>query len=120
MFIENKNVQFIGLNQLHEDDQEKIKDIIYNKYIFIEREIKRINSLRFHFKVYEKGGRKKYSVHLLVDSPTGVITVDRMYGPTQWDPIAAVYEVIDKAREQIRRKFRTDSSYHKPHEGGVL
>lgn len=106
MYKKRNNVQFIGLKDLHPDDQEKIKDIIYTKSLFIEREIKKINSLRLHFKTYKQGGNKRYSVHLMINSPGKVITADRVSESSRWDPIAAVYEVIDDAREQIRHKFK--------------
>ena len=60
------SVQFVnitngtGLNELDSEDQEKIKEIIYNHAIELEREIKTVNMLRLHFKIYNKGGRKKY------------------------------------------------------------
>jgi hypothetical protein len=106
MYIEKKNVQFIGLNELDPDDQEKIKEVIFNKYPFIEREIKRINFIKVHFKIYKADGRKKYSIHMLIDSPNGIIVSDHVYEPAEWDPLAGVHMLIEKARTQIRHKFK--------------
>jgi len=100
-------VQFIGLNILDKDDQERIKDLFYKHAIEIEREIKTINNIRVHFKEYEKGGRKKYSIQMLIDSPTRAITVNHMYSPVQWDPIGIIHKLIDKAKRQIDHKLKT-------------
>ena len=112
-YVERNNIQFIGLKQLDQDDQKRIKDFLYSHVIELEREIKTIHMLRLHFKVYEKGGRKKYSVNLFLDSPTGPIEVNKMYTPAEWDPVACVHKVLDKAKEQIVKKFRTDENYPK-------
>ena len=119
-YVERKNVFFVGFNQLHPDEQKLIKNIIYKDYITLERELKKINSLKLTFKIYEKGGRKKYSVKLFLDSQAYPITVDKMYSPAEWDPVACVHKVLDKARKEIMHKFKTDSSYRKPYEKGGL
>ena len=106
-------VQFVGLNILDPFDQERIKNLFYQHAIEIEREIKTINNIRVHFKEYEKGGRKKYSVQLLIDSPMKPITVNIMSSPVQWDPVAIVHKLIDKARKQVQHKFKTDMPYKK-------
>jgi len=105
--IKRNIVQFIGLNIIDKEDQKRIKEILYQHVIEIERKIKTINNIRIHFKEYEKGGRKKYSVQLLIDSPTKPITVNHMYSPVQWDPIGIIHKLIDKAKRQIDHKFKT-------------
>jgi hypothetical protein len=109
-------VQFVGLKILDPLDQKRIKDLLYQHVIEIEREIKTINKVRIHFKEYEKGGRKKYSVQLLIDSPMKPITVNAMYSPVQWDPVGIVHKLIDKARKQIIHKFKTDTGYKKAYQ----
>ncbi|MBW2966764.1 hypothetical protein KY342_06695 [Candidatus Woesearchaeota archaeon] len=106
-------VQFVGLKILDPFDQKRIKDLFYQHAIEIEREVKTINKIRVHFKEYEKGGRKKYSVQLLIDSPMRPITVNSVYSPVQWDPVAIVHKLIKKARSQIIHKFKTDTPYKK-------
>lgn len=115
-YVERNNVQFVGFNELHPDDQKRIKEIVYAHYIDLERELKRINSLRLNFKVYEKGGRKKYSVQLLIDAHTKPITVNKMYSPVQWDPVASVHLMLDKAIKEVVHKFKTDGGWKKDHE----
>ena len=119
-YVEKKNVQFVGLDILDPADQRQIKDIIYKDFVTVERELKQITGLRIHFKEYEKGGRKKYSVQMTIDAETGPITVNKMYSPVQWDPVAIVHKLLDKARKEIIHKYKTDSSFRKPYEKGVL
>ena len=112
-YTERNVVQFVGLNILDPDDQKRIKDFLYQHVVEIERELKTINVIRIHFKEYEKGGRKKYSVQLLIDSPMRPITVNAVYSPVQWDPLAIVHKLIDKAKRQVAHKFKTDTPYKK-------
>ncbi len=114
--IKRNIVQFVGLNILDPGDQKRVKDLFYQHAIEIEREIKTINSIRVHFKEYEKGGRKKYSVQLLIDSPTRPITVNHMYSPVQWDPITIIHKLIDKVKRQIAHRFKTDTGYKKAYQ----
>jgi len=112
-YVERDNVQFVGLRFLDPEDQEKVKQIIHDHYIELERELKQITSLKVNFKQYQKGGRKKYSVQLMINAKTRPITVNKIYSPVQWDPIAALYLMIDKAKREISHKFHTDDSYQK-------
>jgi len=112
--IESKNVFFVGLNELDYADQKLIKDIIYDAYIKIERELKLPGKLKLHFKRYEKGGREKFSVHLFLDFPSSKpIVCTRVYDPAKWDAVAAVHILLKKARAQIVHKFKTDASFQK-------
>jgi len=119
-YVERENVQFVGLDLLDPSDQERIKKIIHDHYIELERELKNIKGLKLHFKEYKKQGKGKYSVHLFVDAQTRPITAEGVYTPIQWDPVAAVHNLLDKAKEQIRHKFRTDEDYPKPYSKGHL
>ena len=119
-YVVKKNVQFIGLDILDPTVQKVIKDIIYKDYVTLERELKQITGLRIHFKEMEKGGRKKYSVQLLIDAQTKPITVNKIYSPAQWDPVAIVHKLLDKARKEIIHKFKTDSNYRKDYEKGTI
>ncbi len=105
--IKRNIVQFVGLKILDKADQERIQDLFYQHSIEIEREIKTINNIRVHFKEYKKGGRTKYSIQLLIDSPTKPITVNHISSEVQWDPVAIVHKLIEKSKRQIDHKFKT-------------
>ena len=119
-YVEKKNVQFVGFDILDPADQKLIKDIIYKDFVTLERELKQINGLKIHFKEYQRGGRKKYSVQMTINAETGPITVNKMYSPVQWDPVAITHKLLDKARQRIIHKYKTDSSYRKDYEKGAL
>jgi hypothetical protein len=109
--IKRDLVQFVGLNGLDKGDQKRIKEVLYQHVVEIEREIKTINKVRIHFKEYEKGGRKKYSVQLLIDSPTKPITVNHTALKIQWDPVAIIHKLIEKAKRQIDHKLKAKKKY---------
>ena len=117
---EKNIIQFVGLNNLDERDQEQIKEIFLKEFQKVEREIRNINNVRVHFKIYEKGGNKKYSVKMLINAPTKPVTVNHMTEPASWDPVACVHKLIEKAVSEIKHKYKTDSSYDKPYEKGRL
>ena len=106
-FITRDLIQFIGLDQLSEADQKRIKEVLYQHFNEIEREIKQITAVKLHFKAYEKEGRKKYSVKLLIDSPTRPIVVDNMYSTLEWKPVAMVHKIIEKAKREIEHRLKT-------------
>ena len=119
-YVEKKNVQFVGFNILDPADQKQIKDILYKDFVTLERELKQITGLKIHFKEYQKGGRKKYSVQMTINAETGPITVNKMSSPVEWDPVAIVHKLMDKARQRLVHQYKTDSNYRKDYEKGVL
>lgn len=113
--IERPKIFFQGLKELDRFDQEKIRDIIYDEYIKLERELKKIIAIRIHFKKYERGGREKYSIKMYIDAPTRPFAVTTVYNPVEWDPVAIIHKLFDKARQQIVHRLKTDTSYRKPY-----
>ena len=118
--IIRKNVQFVGLTKLDPVDQKRIKEIIFDNFIKLERELKNIRGLKLHFKEHKIGGRRKCSVHLTINAATGPLTVDKIYSGAQWDPIAATHDILKNARQRIIHQYKTNSSYRKPYEKGAL
>jgi hypothetical protein len=117
------NVSFVGLDELTPGQQEKVKQIIYEHFVELEREIKHIRGLKVTFKAHNKkegNPRKKYSVTLFLDTLTKPITVNHIYREAQWDPVTCTHLAIDKAREEIMHKFKTNTDYRKPYQKGVL
>lgn len=107
MAKEVKNVFFVGLKNIHEKDQIKIKNIIYKDFQLLERELKKIKSLKLSFKCYQNGGRKKYSANLLIDLPGRPITVNNMVKKAEWDPIMITHQLLARARKEIMHIYKT-------------
>lgn len=103
------NVFFSGFKDIDRYDKERIKDIIYTKSQKLEREFKKLRSLRFHFKKYEEGGCVKYSVHLLIEGPTKPIAIDTK--TANWDAVKVINRIFSKARVHLGKKFK---SYKRP------
>lgn len=118
--VTRDNVYFVGLDKLDPADQERIKQIISSEYITLERELNRINSIKVHFKQYNKGGRTKYSVHLTIDAHAKPIIVDHVYEPVQWDAVATMHLLMKKARQEILHTFKTNTSWRKSYQKGIL
>ena len=113
-------VQFVGLSALDPADRIKVKSIINKEFITLSRELKNIEGLKVHFKVYEKEGKKKYSVQMSIEAETGPITINKMSSNLRWDVADITHKMMEKARERIIHIFKTDTSYRKPYEKGVL
>ena len=119
-YVEKQNVQFVGLKELEPADQEQVKKIVHDRFLNLERELKHIKGLKVHFKKHDKGGRPKFSVHIMIEANTGPIEVNKLYSPVQWNPVAAVHMLMDKAKVEIIHKYKTNTDYRKPYEKGVL
>jgi len=115
IYTELRNVFFSGLDELDKLDAERIKQVIYEHYQEIEREIQKPVKLKLHFKKYQHGGRDKYSVQLMVDFPGKPITAEHIYDPARWDVVAIVHKLLKKAKKEIAHKFKTETSYRKPY-----
>ena len=118
---EVKNVTFVGLSKLDPADRIRIKEVIMDHFVEIERVLKNVKGLKLHFKDYQKeGSRKKYSVSMIVNAETGPITINKMSENARWNQVAIVHSLIKKARKEIMHKYKTDSNYRKSYEQGVL
>jgi hypothetical protein len=115
VLVKRDNVFFTGLKLLDPADAKRIKDLIYERYITLERELKAPGKLKLNFKKYEHGGREKYSVHLMIDYPGKPITAEKVYNPVRYDVVGIVHKLLDKARREIIKKFKTNTSYKKPY-----
>ncbi|MEA3429684.1 MAG: hypothetical protein U9R08_00255 [Nanoarchaeota archaeon] len=99
------NVFFSGFRDLDKSDKKRIKEIIYSKSEKLEREFKKIKSLRFNFKTYEEGGSVKYSVHLLIDGPSKPIAIDTK--TANWDAVKVINRIFAKAKIHLEKKFKS-------------
>ncbi len=113
-------IQFVGLSALDPMDRIKVKNIIAKEFKTLSRELKNIHGLKVHYKCYEKEGKKKYSVQLSVDAETGPITINKMSSNLRWDAADITHKMMEKARARIIHQYKTNSSYRKPYEKGVL
>lgn len=112
----NFNIRFIGLNQAELEPYQKynVQKIASNEAFKLQREIHNAFSLVIHLKEYEKAGKKegkqhKYAVHLRVEYPGRIITVAQ----DDWDIETALRKTFENAKNNLKKKFKGDSSRKK-------
>ncbi len=103
----NFNIRFVGLSklQLEEYDIRSIKKIASNEAFKLQRDIQNDEfSLVVHVKEYNKAGnRRKFSVHLRVESPGETIAVDQF----DWDIRRAFHKAFDNAKNKVCSDLRS-------------
>ncbi|MBN1543950.1 hypothetical protein JW898_00645 [Candidatus Woesearchaeota archaeon] len=96
-------IQFIGLKELEEVDQEMVRKITAEYYPKIQRQIKNITSLVVHIKQYSKGGhRPKYSMHVRAVAPTKILETQKT---SEWDLSKALHNAFDDLEREIQHHF---------------
>jgi ribosome-associated translation inhibitor RaiA len=105
-------IQFKGVSDLSEEEKGVVNTLSTEYYQKIKRELKNITSIELHVKTYKKeGGRKKYSIHLKVIAPTRILESEE----DDWDLARTLHRVYKNMENQIRKAYRTDTSYKKPY-----
>ncbi|MEK6950198.1 MAG: CBS domain-containing protein [Nanoarchaeota archaeon] len=126
---QNFNIQFIGLNQLHLEPQQKdnVQKICSHEAFKLQRKIKNEFVLVVHLKEYESGGtgkkepgrdkgkrskaerleergkQHKYSVHIRMEFPGQILTVSQ----DDWEIEAALHKTFDNAQNALEKKFKS-------------
>ena len=106
------DIQFVGIENIDNEDADKINEIAKKELEFADRELKGINNIKIHLKRHKIGGRVKWSAHLFIDWPSKKIIDVEGVG---WDIIKAVHEVITKAKNHINHLLKKETSYKKPY-----
>ncbi len=109
------NIKFVGLNNVNLETHQKynLRKIAGNEAFKLQRKINNEFSLIIHIKEYEKDGHKqKYSVHLKIDYPGQVISTNQ----EDWDVETALRKTFNNAKNNVKSKFRGDSSWDKSYE----
>lgn len=98
-------VDFVGIKELDEFDQKRIKDIVEKEISHLDYIFGRINALKIHFKKHSQTGNKhKYSVHILIDSPGQPMAVSDH--TEDWDVVNSLHKALDKTKELIKKRNR--------------
>lgn len=111
----NYNIQFIGLNAAKLEPYQKynFKKIAANEAFKLQRKINNEFVLVIHLKEYGKGGKQqKYSVHMRLEYPGKIITSEQ----EDWDLETALRKAFNNAKNEVKSRFRGDSSRRKSYE----
>ena len=101
-------LQTIGFDSL------EVREIVdFNKLFSeysrkIESKLKKISSFVVHVKEYNKtGSRKKFSIHVRVVAPTGILEADAW----DWDFRRTLHKVFKKLEHEIEHKFHVSDEH---------
>ncbi|MBW2997585.1 hypothetical protein KY349_04560 [Candidatus Woesearchaeota archaeon] len=110
-------IQFIGLNELEDVDQQMVQTLATQYYDKIQRALKNLTSLVIHIKRYEKEGhRQKYSIHVRVIAPTKVFESSKSPEAATWDLASALHNAFKNLVRQIQHEFHGERGWKKDYE----
>ena len=76
--------------------------------------MKNLTNMKVHIKTYQKeGAKKKYSVHIQVSYPGGILESCKSH---DFELPRAVHKSFDDIRTQIKHKFHSDTNRGKAYE----
>ncbi len=103
-------LNFVGLNQLKLETFQKyaLQKIASNEALKLQRMIHNENfAVNIHVKAYEKqGNQQKYSVHMRIESPGHIFNAAQ----EDWELNTALHKTFDNLKNEIKKRFRGDSS----------
>ena len=101
------------LNPYQKQNIKKIASVEASK---LQRQVHNEFGLTVHIKEYKKEGKQhKYAVNLKVDYPGQIISSTKGWRGT-WDIETALRKAFHNASNELKSKFRGDSSRRKPYE----
>lgn len=110
---QNFNIQFVGLDKADLNTYQKfsLKKIAANEAFKLQRLVRNeVFSMVIHIKDYGKqGNRQKFSVNMRIQFPSRLITSSQY----DWDFETALRKTFNNAKNEIKKKFRRDSSWKK-------
>ncbi len=106
------DVQFIGLRQLDEDQQSEVRGLVGEYQKKILRKFKDA-TLAVHVKLYSKGGRPKYAIH--VKAISGKILFESSHGH-DYDLAKSFHMAFNDILKQILHSYRSDVTRKKPYD----
>ena len=113
-FGESEFVQFVGLNELSAEEQQRVKEISMLGFEKLQRDLKTLSTMVVHVKLYEKeGNRKKYALHVRLNAHTRVFESCKAH---DWDLVRALHKAMDDLKHQVIHAFHTDTTRKKAYE----
>ncbi len=112
---QNFNIQFIGLTKVRLKPHQKynLKKIASNEAFKLQRLLKNEFDLIIHMKDYSKeGNQHKFSINMRIEFPGQIITSAQ----SDWNFETALRKTFNNAKNKLKKKFRSDSSWRKSYE----
>jgi hypothetical protein len=109
-------IQFIGLNELEDVDQQMVQTLTTEYYGKIQRELRNVTSLVIHIKPHAKEGhRHRYEITIRAVAPTRIFESSKGGQTTDWDLAAALHKAFKDVIKQIQHAFHNEKGW-KPEE----
>jgi conjugal transfer/entry exclusion protein len=106
---EEERIQFTGVAELSEPDQDMVKKISTEHYQKIKMSMKNLTSVSLHIKTIDKGGKKQYEILLKVIAPTHVIEASNSRDQDKWDLSRSLHKAFKNILREIEHKLKTMS-----------
>lgn len=106
-------IQFIGVNELSEDEQLIVNTLATEYYGKIKRALKNLTSMAVHVKTYKKeGAKKKFSINIRAIAPTGIFESKMA---ADWDLARTLHKAFKNIEHEIEHKLMVSSGGLKAH-----
>ena len=106
-----EQIQYIGLEQLNEEEKSTLNKLSTEYYEKIKRTLKNETTIIVHIKEHKKvGNRKKYSLHIRVQAPTKPFDSEK----ADWELAKVIHESFKDLERQIQHRLHTDDQANKP------
>ena len=110
-------IQFIGLNELEDVDQDMVQTLTSEYYDKIQQELKNVTSLVVHIKALEKGGhRNRYEITVRAEAPTRIFESNKGPEAASWDLASALHNAFKNLEREITHAFHGERGWKKDYE----
>lgn len=100
-------IQFVGLKELEDVDQEMVQKLCTEYYGKIKRMLNNEVDVKVHIKTYkEEGARHKYSINISANAPTVKFDASKQSQKATWDLASAVHEQFKGLMREIEHHFK--------------
>ncbi len=101
---DNNIIQYINLKKLNPEEQAVVTGIFDKEYEKIHRLFSgNLLNLLVHTKVHDKGGKKKYSVHIRAEAPTKIFATKMA---TDWNLKTATRKAVEEIKNHVKHAFK--------------
>ncbi len=109
--MEEEIIQFIGVNDLSEEEQAIVNALSTEYYQKIKVALKNLTSMAVHIKMHKKeGSKKKFSIKVRVMAPTHVFESKHA---VDWDLARTVHKAFKNIEHEIEHKLKvSDQDLH--------
>ena len=97
-------IQYVNLKELDAEEQTVVIGIFDKEYEKIHRLFSgNLVNLLVHIKVHDKGGKKKYSVHIRAEAPTKIFATKMA---VDWDLKRATRKATEEIKNHVSHEFK--------------